>query len=294
MMTFDRLAVDAVNRAVSVETCTGGKALNVARALAALDGEPMATGFLGGDSGRNVRQMLDAMGVRHDFVEVQPPTRSCITVMDRSAGTATELIEEPQAVTAANWESLRLAFSRHAPAAGAVVLSGSLPPEAPVDFYADCIRRAGPTPVIVDARGEFLKRALAERPFLVKPNRSELAATLDLSTDTDQSLKDAIRRLIDLGPKWAAITMGADGSILSDGKSYWRIAIPKVRVVSAIGAGDTFAAGMAYGIARKMDMLKTVQLAAACSVADTLTAQPADIRLSDVNTILNDVRVEKA
>ena len=65
--------------------------------------------------------------------------------------------------------------------------------------------------VIVDARGEPLELAMQYRPLLVKPNRAELAATFGVAVDSDAQLKEAIRRLIELGAKTALITMGAKG-----------------------------------------------------------------------------------
>ena len=78
-----------------------------------------------------------------------------------------------------------------------MVLSGSLTPQAPQDFYAWCVNRATDAAinVIVDASGEPLRRALATKPFIVKPNRAELARTLDTPLESDNALRDAIRRL---------------------------------------------------------------------------------------------------
>ena len=65
---------------------------------------------------------------------------------------------------------------------------------------------------------------------------------------SDAHLKDAIRRLVDLGTKTALITMGAKGAILSDGKSFWHIVSPKVPTANPIGSGDSVSAGYAAGL----------------------------------------------
>lgn len=291
-MTFERVSLDAVNRATSVETSTGGKALNVARALKTLGEQPLATGFLAGDSGRRIRRLLDSTEIAHDFVDVAGgDTRMCVTVIDRSAGAATELIEEPQAVSKEYWNQLRENFASLAPSAGVIVLSGSLPPGGPDDFYADCVSIAANVPVILDARGQPLRQALVHRPFVVKPNRSELAATLNVSLDSASSLRDAVRRMVDLGPRWVVVTLGADGAVAGDGEQFWKIEIPRVKVVSTIGSGDSFAAGLAAGIVRGLDMPAALRLAASCSVANTLTSQPGLIRLADLRTLQDEIRL---
>src|SRR3954468_6046534 len=101
-MSFDRLRLDAVNRATSVLEYASGKSVNAARVAHTLGRRVVATGFLGGDSGEACRRDLDSAGVAHEFVTVAARTRMCVTVIDRAGGTATELIEEPGAVTPAD------------------------------------------------------------------------------------------------------------------------------------------------------------------------------------------------
>ena len=47
-----------------------------------------------GEQIRDSRGDLDRAGIAHDFLEVTPATRLCVTLVDEEAGTATELIEE--------------------------------------------------------------------------------------------------------------------------------------------------------------------------------------------------------
>src|SRR5438552_3130749 len=106
-MAFAQLNIDAVNRAIEVRETASGKSLNVARVLHTL-GEPViATGFLGGETGQFIRDDLDRCGIAHDFVSVTPRTRTCTSVIDQSAQTATELIQESSEVEADAWDRLR-------------------------------------------------------------------------------------------------------------------------------------------------------------------------------------------
>ena len=93
-LVFDRVHLDAVNRAADVRETASGKSINVARVLHLLGEDVVATGFLGGDTGKFIREDLDRAGVCHDFVSVAPKTRTCVTVVDPGGGTTTELVEE--------------------------------------------------------------------------------------------------------------------------------------------------------------------------------------------------------
>jgi tagatose 6-phosphate kinase len=294
-LTFDHVEIDAVNRARSVLQYASGKSVNVAKILHILGRDPLALGILGGDSGKFIRRALDRAGVRHDFLEVTPPTRTCTTVIDGATRTVTELVEESTAVPATIYEAL-LSKLRSLLSDGdvqAVVLSGTLTPGAPVDFYANCVAAGAALniPVVLDAKGEPLKRALAARPTVVKPNRRELADTVGAKVDTEESLKDAMREVVAAGPRWCIVTAGPASTIVSDGKSFWRVSSPKVPVVSPIGSGDSFAAGLTAGIVAGQSVPEACRLAAACGAANAMTPYSGHLRREDVELLLPQVEV---
>jgi tagatose 6-phosphate kinase len=293
-MTFRRLIVDDVNRAIGISQYASGKSINAARVLHSLGKEVLATGFAGGDTGKFMRADLDRAAIPHDFLEVSPATRLCITLIDKEAGTATELIEEAAAVEPRAYAKLLRELDANLWRAKAVILSGSQPPGAPPDLYAQCIQKCNQehVPVVLDARGQPLLLALACKPLIVKPNREELAATLEVPVDSDQSLRAAMQKTVELGAQWIAVTLGKEGALLSDGPHFWRIHSPAVKAVSAIGSGDSFAAGLAAGIAQQEDIPQAAALAAACGAANAMTAFAGHINAEDVKTLLSQICVE--
>jgi tagatose 6-phosphate kinase len=294
-MAFDRLHLDAVNRAVAVSEHASGKSINVARVLHTLGEEAIATGFLGGDSGKFIREDLTAAGIAQDFIAVGAKTRMCITVMDRSTDAATELVEESREVEKPAWGKLRARLAELMPRAKVLVCSGSLPPGAPLDVYAFCVNRATECAAnsIVDGSGEPLRLALASKPLVVKPNRIELAKTLDTPIESDAALRDAVKRLIALGPTWAVITQGKAGAIVSDGDRFWRIASPRVKAVNPIGSGDALAAGLASAISRGQRMPEACKLGIACGAANAITPAAGIVRPDDVAELLGQVEIEQ-
>lgn len=293
-MIFERVVIDEVNRAVEVSEYASGKSINVARVLRTLGEDVTATGFVGGDSGRFIREQLNAADVSHYFVTVGPKTRTCVTVIDRSAGTATELVEEARSVEPIAWDALRERVTDLLSGATVMVLSGSLPPGAPQDFYGFCVDRANQRGVksVVDAAGEPLRHALPHRPMIVKPNRGELAKALDVSVESDADLRDAIKRLIELGPAWTVVTQGKAGAIVSDGGKFWRVRSPQVQTINPIGSGDAVAAGLACAIARGEAMPDACKLAVACGAANAMTPIAGMVRPEDVASLQQRIEVE--
>jgi tagatose 6-phosphate kinase len=294
-MSFERVTPDEVNRAV--ETCRGasGKPINVARVLNSLDEKVMLCVPVGGDTGRFIRADLDALGITHDCVESKTPTRTCVTVVDRLAKTATELVEESGPLSADESAQMLAKFQKHLPGCRTAVLSGTLAPGVGEDFYAECCRAAGKlgVPVILDARGNALTRALASRPLVVKPNRHELAGMLGKAIDDDTSLREAMIGLHRQGAQWVIITMGRAGAVGSDGASFWKIPAIEIEAVSAIGSGDAFAAGLASGIATGRDVPQACRLATACAAANALVVGAGILRVEDVRRLEPLARVER-
>lgn len=291
---FNRLTIGEVNRAASVVEGPSGKSINVAKVLTVLGAEAVATGFIGGDRGEFLRQELQALHVCHDLVTVEARTRLCITVIDRGGDTHTELVEESQPVAAGAWDTLQFKLRDLLGRAKMLVMSGTLAPGGPSDFYGQCVRMASEVgiPAIVDAQGEALTQSLSARPALVKPNRAELVKTLGLPMDNEAAVKQGMRKLMDLGAQAVVITMGGDGAMASDGRKTWRIHPPRITALNSIGSGDSFTAGLAAGLTRGQDLGDACRYGAACGAANALTLLSGEVRIDDVRRLLNDVRVD--
>ncbi|MFD0110561.1 1-phosphofructokinase family hexose kinase [Streptomyces sp. NPDC127164] len=168
----------ASHRVREVTERPGGKGLNVARVLAALGHEVTVTGFAGGTTGDTVRAGLTGVpGVADALVPVAGATRRTIAVVDERTGDTTQLNEPGPAVAPAEWNAFQEAYEELLAGAAAVALCGSLPPGVPVGAYAGLVRaaRAAGVPVLLDTSGEPLRRGVAARPDIIKPNADELA-----------------------------------------------------------------------------------------------------------------------
>ncbi|MCY2953719.1 MAG: 1-phosphofructokinase family hexose kinase [Planctomycetota bacterium] len=287
-MIFDGLAINGVNRAAEVIEAAAGKSVNVAKVLAALGQRVLATGFVGGQRGSILREFLDQGGIAHDFISVAAPTRLCVTLIDRASHTHTELVEESQAVAAADYSALLDKLRSLIPRCGMLVCSGTLPPNAPRDFYARCIgiASAGNVRTILDAVGLPLLEALSAGPTVIKPNRAELGRTLSLGTESDDDLLAAMRRATELGAQSIVVTLGSEGAIAFDGTDFYRIRIPRLDVINTIGSGDAFAAGLASALVQDQPLVEAARVGAACGCANALTYLAGQVHVEDVAGLL--------
>jgi tagatose 6-phosphate kinase len=293
-MVFRQLILDAVNRAVTTLDGVAGKSVNVAKVLKALGERPVAVGFLGGDRGEQLRAELEARGIELGFVKVAGRTRQCMTLLDTSVGTQTELVEESQPVAAADYDELMRVIRLRVKGCRAVVMSGTITPGGPVELYFRGTCLAGEAGIIslIDAQGAALLEALRAKPGLVKPNRSELAATLGRELNDEAAVMSAMRELCERGAQRVVVTSGKNPGLAFDGQRSWRVHAPRIDAVNPIGSGDAYAAGLVWRLLRGEDLGEACRWASAVGAANALTLLAGEVRAIDVEPLAELARVE--
>jgi tagatose 6-phosphate kinase len=257
------------HRVTEVTERPGGKGLNVARVLGALGHEVTVTGFTGGATGRTVQDGLTAVpGLVDALVPVSGPSRRTIAVVDEQSGDTTQLNEPGPTVTPVEWSAFQEAYEDLVPSVSAVALCGSLPPGVPVGAYAGLIRtaKAAGVPVLLDTSGEALRRGVAARPDILKPNADELSE-LTGSHEPLRAAEDARRR----GALAVVASLGTQGLLAATPEGRWR-ATPPTRVHgNPTGAGDSLVAGLLSGLVDQLPwpdrLIRAVALSAATVLA---------------------------
>ncbi|MFR9796104.1 1-phosphofructokinase family hexose kinase [Streptomyces sp. MS06] len=253
------------HRVLEVLERPGGKGVNVARVLAALGHRVTVTGFAGGRTGREVRERLrDAPRVADALLPVGGATRRTVAVVDQRSGDTTQLNEPGPVVTPAEWAAFQEAYEGLLASADAVALCGSLPPGVPVGAYAGLVRtaRAAGVPVLLDTGGEPLRRAVAARPDVIKPNAEELAE-LTGAHEPVRATQDARRR----GARAVVASLGPEGLLAVTAEGRWR-AVPPARLSgNPTGAGDSAVAGLLSGLVEHLPWPDRLARAVALSAA---------------------------
>jgi len=110
-----------------------------------------------------------------------------------------------------------------------------------------------------------LKEKLLPLADVVCPNMDEAAALTGLKVTDLQSMKEAARQLVKLGPRHAVVTGGHLGAraidVLYDGKQFSIYDSTKLQTTNTHGAGCTFATAVACNLARNMSVAEAVDAA---------------------------------
>lgn len=285
------------NRVAAIRWDIGGKGINVARALKEMSYEPLAAGFVPRDLGPMIEESLLDAGVGCEFVFVPGEVRTNITILDRSTHRHTVLAAKGAAITDEALTLLHQRLSRRIRRDTWVVLAGSIPPPGDPQIYADLIRmiRKAGGRTVLDADGPIVREVLAADapPKLLKLNDHELERLLDRPVPTEHEALVGARELRGRGIEHVVITRGSDGAIAVTGDGEYRVTAPPVEVNSAVGAGDSFLAGLLLGLVRGRGWPEALALASAAGSACCLTPGTLLCRERDVRRLRPSVRVER-
>ncbi|MEZ4631614.1 MAG: 1-phosphofructokinase [Deinococcales bacterium] len=266
-----KLQLDDSARASAVYRAPGGKGINVSRVAARLSHPTVAMGFMGGRAGDEIMEMLHAEGVRTWFSELETDTRTNVIVQDDS--------NKQLRITAKGYEVskedihnlIESIFDLRQP--DFLVLSGSLAEGMPKDFYAQLIQKASAEGIktVTDADGEALKAAIKAGCALIKPNQYELSRLVGRELKTLSEAHQAALEALEMGVSVVVASLGAEGAMYVSKDAALFARAPKVKVDSAVGAGDSLLAGVLVALAERHSPEEALRLGVACGSATAMT-----------------------
>lgn len=293
--SVDRVAATRKLRCALAQRDPGGGGINVARVVRRLGARATAVYPTGGVIGQLLRRLVDAEDVDSVTVPVREETREDFTALETSTGRQFRFVMEGPHLTGAEWMACLEAVASQTQRPDLIVLSGSLPPGVPDDFYARIaeIARAWEIKVALDCAGPALKAGLEHGVYLVKPNLGELSALVGAPLPDEASRVAACRRLIAAGQAEAvALTLGADGALQVTADGAWRAAAAPIEAVSAVGAGDSFLGGMAWALASGRPLDEAFRYAMAAGTAAVLSPGTELCHADDVWRLADGVIIE--
>lgn len=285
-----------INRVHRMYSEPGGKGLNVAKVLHTLGVNVFATGFVGGFNGNYIETRLDQLGLKHQFVTVDGEARLCLNVVDEAQGAQTEILESGPTIGSEEWKRLQELIEELAAKSQFVVFSGSLPQGLCPDAYAQLIRivHRHRAKAVVDTSGISLEKSLLEKPFMVKPNREELACLMNTEWIGEQDILGVMEEWSEKGEiTLVIVSLGSEGSLVSYRGMFFKVSPPAVEVVNPVGCGDTLVAGVVAGLSAGQEIEETLALATAAAAANALERRAGVIAIEQVNRLKESVHIKR-
>ncbi len=291
-------AVDEVRhtsklRCEPMQRRAGGGGVNVARELHRLGADVVAFYTAGHSTGRVMWSLLQQEGVSCHPHPISGFPRESFTVLEHSTGHEYRFVLPGPEITTQEWEDALTDIGNMCQPQSLVVASGSLPPGVPVDFYARVSRvvQGAQASLIVDTSGEPLSAALEHGVFLVKPSLHEMRDLCGKPLLRLHEVRDAARELVQRGAaKIVVVSMGEVGAMMVNGDGAWYAPPLPVVVHSAVGAGDSFVAGMVWALSTGLSAVDAFARGVACATATLVSVSSGLGDTAQVLELLKQVR----
>ncbi|MBP0632862.1 1-phosphofructokinase family hexose kinase [Cupriavidus sp. AcVe19-1a] len=284
--SIDRVSDTRKLRCSEARRDPGGGGINVARVIQRLGGDCLAVYLAGGATGTLLQHLLDVERVPGVCHAIAGETRENFSVTESSTGRQFRFVLPGPKVTQDEWERCIIHLETLAEPPRYLVMSGSLPPGVPVDFYARLARlaRARGTQIVVDTSGPALVCALNEGVSLVKPSLAELRELTGLPLHGEEEWRNAALEVVREGrAQMVALTLGEQGALLVTADQTLRAPALPTPVSSSIGAGDSFLAAMVWALNRHTSKREAFHYGLAAASATLLSAGTGLCQRADVD-----------
>jgi len=272
---------------------SGGKGIDVSRALLEMGTPNIALGFVGGFGGKEFEGRLLLDGVACSFTRIAGETRTNIIIQDESNGAETALLARGPEVQPSELMDFITTIEK-LPDMEFLIVSGSLPLGLTPEVYRRVIdigNNKGARTVL-DTAGEALRQGLNARPTLIKPNRLELAELAGRELADVRAIAEYCRSLSDR-VEIILVSLGADGMVMTTARGVVHARPPAVKVKGTVGAGDCAVAGFVHGLARRETPTDALRRSVAAGTAATLNPGTGLCRCSDIDAIMPQVTIEE-
>jgi 6-phosphofructokinase 2 len=291
--SVDNVAAERKLRCSDPSREPGGGGINVSRAIRILGGESIALYTCGGLTGQMYQKLLNNEGLNHKPIPIKGGTRENIIVFEESSALQYRLCMPGPILTN---DELKVSLSHLSsldPKPDFVVVSGSLTPSAPKNFYAQVARVAKQlgSKVIVDTQGDPFRLALEEGLFLVKPNIRELSQLDDHAIDDEKQIEDMAKKIV--RHKWSevvVVSLGAAGALLVTVDKCQYVRPPAVPTISKVGAGDSMVAGIVLKLAQGKTIQDAVCFGVAAGTAAVMTPGTELCRREDTERLFDEMK----
>ena len=276
------------NRSSDTQFLAGGKGINVSQILNQLGVDNTAWGFVGGFTGEELIRQLNVKKISSDFVRISDDTRVNVKIHAQEEteinAAGPDITDQEVAAFKSRLDDLE--------AGDVVVLSGSLAPSLPTDFYESLlplIREKG-AEFVVDTTGEALLRTLKFNPLVIKPNHHELADLFDTSFSSTADMLEAAKKLQKLGAQNVMISMAGEGAYLVTADHVYHANAATGTAVNSVGAGDSMIAGFVGTWFEKHDAAEGLRVGSACGGATAFTEDIAVKR--QIDAVLPQIKID--
>ncbi len=286
----DEFTLGQINRSNKVVKVAGGKGNNTARIVKAMGEDVASFNLIGGYEGQFILEHLRSLDIKCHYNLIKGDNRRCIAILTEPL---TELREAGPEISIGEYRETLCKFSELVKDYKVITMSGSLPLGMPESIYHELIEIAKQegVKVLLDAKSKALSLGIKAKPYLVKINEEELLEYMNQEKLSKLEVVEALKYIQSQGVKIAIVSLGENGMIANWQGNIYQVAVPEIKVVSPVGAGDAVLGALAVGISREHTVEKVLKSSAAMGSAAALKAATGEFCSGDYLKILEKIEL---
>lgn len=295
IQTVDPFLPFGKNIVLTSDRFLGGKGINVSLTLGNLGADCVALGFAGEDTLPGYEEKLKSLSVEPRLIPIQGKTRENLKIVDLRTGKDTEFNQFGFQVNSNHLALLNSFLEAYLPIADWLILSGSLPPGVPSDYYFDLVSLAKSKGVrtCLDTSGSPLIEGFSAQPDILRINLSEMRELVQASLEEESELVREIARVQKKGVQYLVISLGSQGAIGFNGHEMLKVRTPVISPLSLTGAGDAMTGAFVFQLQQGKSFREVLAFSAAVASASVLCKEPGDFRQQDAERLNSEIQVEK-
>ncbi len=287
---IENLQLYKENYGTNLTRQSGGKGINLSRALHSYGIENTAITVLGTENGEEFKKGLDADGISYLAVTARgrirenltvhsthtPETRISFDGFQLDDGILHEIID----LMPLDEESI-VTFTGRIPS--------GLSKEAVISFLHK-VKQSG-AKLVIDSNSFSMEELIELQPMMIKPNQQEISFLAGRELEPEQSLEVA-KTFYKSGIDHVLISFGGKGMVYIGVNGHYRISVPKISVVSTVGAGDSTVAGFLTGQINDLPFCDTLRLSAAFGTAACMTPGTNPPLKEEIDILFHQIKCE--
>ncbi|MDO4670407.1 MAG: 1-phosphofructokinase [Aerococcus sp.] len=267
VLTSDSITLGELNRSSDEEFVAGGKGINASVIFDHLDQPTIATGFIGGFTGRFIEEALDTADIAHHFISIEGKTRVNVKL---HADVETEINSAGPKVSVEAMQELLSYLSENVTDGDVIFLAGNAAPGLGAKDYVAVaeLAKSKNARFVLDTNRALLEECLPHHPFIIKPNRDELGELFNVTITNQAETVHYAKKLQEAGAQNVLVSLGGEGALLlSETGDIYTSNAPKGEVKNSVGAGDSMLAGFISEYLRTNDPAASLKRGAATGSA---------------------------
>lgn len=292
-LIFNSISLGEVNRTNKELFTAGGKGINVSRQLNQLGMHNQAFTFLGGSNGKLLRHCLTEDKIDFSVVSTKSETRMGEVIVEETGKRISTFIGKNSLITKEEADDFKSKLGKMIQNCSAVVFAGSSPSELTDDIFAYGINLAHEfdKTSVLDTYGSHLAKCMDASPTIVHNNVEEVEKSLGIELKSEEQKTSYLNSLYKKGIRLSFLTDGANPIYASKFDYMYKVDFSKIDVYDSTGSGDSFTAGVIYGIENSIVFEETLKIATALGIANASVLETSNVSKDDCVKHVDGIRV---